>query len=100
MMITVSCHIVGVGSTHRESDSLLTEADLLESGLSLLWSITCQLLSPLILRRVQILLLRWQTMEHGDLIWCPLFRGCLSIEVNAWTAGTFGIVCYIVGVRC
>ena len=30
---------------------------------------------------------------------CPLFRGCLSIEVNGTTVGTFGIVRYIVGVR-
>ena len=29
---------------------------------------------------------------------CPLFRGCLSIEVNGRTVGTFGIACYIVGV--
>ena len=29
---------------------------------------------------------------------CPLFRGCLSIEVNGRTVGTFGIVCYIVDV--
>jgi len=26
---------------------------------------------------------------------CPLFRGCLSIEVNVGTVGTFGIVRYI-----
>ena len=26
---------------------------------------------------------------------CPLFRGCLSIEVNGRTIGTFRIVCYI-----
>ena len=31
---------------------------------------------------------------------CPLFRGCLSIEVNGRTVGTFRIVGYIVGVRC
>ena len=34
---------------------------------------------------------------------CPLFRGCLSIEVNGRTVGTVGtfrIVRYIVGVRC
>ena len=31
---------------------------------------------------------------------CPLFRGCLSIEVNGRTVRTFGIVLYIVGVRC
>ena len=31
---------------------------------------------------------------------CPLFRGCLSIEVNRRTVGTFGIVRYIVVVRC
>ena len=30
----------------------------------------------------------------------PLFRGCLSIEVNGRTVGTFRIVRYIVGVRC
>ena len=30
---------------------------------------------------------------------CPLFRDCLSIEVNGRTVGTFRIVCYIVGVR-
>ena len=31
---------------------------------------------------------------------CPLFRGCLSIEVNGRTVGTFRIVRYIVpGVR-
>ena len=30
---------------------------------------------------------------------CPLFRGCLSIEVNGKTVGTFRIVRYIVGVR-
>ena len=28
---------------------------------------------------------------------CPLFRGCLSIEVNGKTVGTFRIV---MGVRC
>ena len=31
---------------------------------------------------------------------CPLFGGCLSIEVNGRTVGTFRIVRYIVGVRC
>ena len=31
---------------------------------------------------------------------CPLFRSCLSIEVNGRTVGTFRIVRYIVGVRC
>ena len=31
---------------------------------------------------------------------CPLLRGCLSIEVNGRTVRTFGIVRYIVGVRC
>ena len=31
---------------------------------------------------------------------CPLFRGCLSIEVNGRRVGTFRIVRYIVGVRC
>ena len=31
--------------------------------------------------------------------WCPLCRGCLSIEVNGRTVGTFRIVRYIVGVR-
>ena len=31
---------------------------------------------------------------------CPLFRGCLSIEVNGRAVGTFRIVRYIVGVRC
>ena len=30
---------------------------------------------------------------------CPLFRGCLSIEVNGRAIGTFRIVRYIVGVR-
>ena len=30
---------------------------------------------------------------------CPLFRDCLSIEVNGRTVRTFGIVRYIVGVR-
>ena len=30
---------------------------------------------------------------------CPLFRGCLSIEVNGMAVGTFRIVRYIVGVR-
>ena len=30
---------------------------------------------------------------------CPLFRDCLSAEVNGRTVGTFRIVCYIVGVR-
>ena len=29
---------------------------------------------------------------------CPLFRGCLSIEVNGRAVGTFRIVRYIVGV--
>ena len=29
---------------------------------------------------------------------CPLFRGCLSIEANGKTVGTFGIVSYIMGV--
>ena len=31
---------------------------------------------------------------------CPLFRGCLSIEVNGRTVWTFRIVPNIVGVRC
>ena len=31
---------------------------------------------------------------------CPLLRGCLSIEVNGRTVGTFRIVHYIMGVRC
>ena len=31
---------------------------------------------------------------------CLLFRGCLSIEVNGRTVGTFRIVCYILGVHC
>ena len=31
---------------------------------------------------------------------CPLFKGCLSIEVNGRTVWTFRIVRYIVGVRC
>ena len=31
---------------------------------------------------------------------CPLFRGCLSIEVNGRKVGTFGIVRYIAGVHC
>ena len=30
---------------------------------------------------------------------CPLFRGCLSIEVNGMAVGTFIIVRYIMGVR-
>ena len=30
---------------------------------------------------------------------CPLFRGCLSIEVTGRAVGTFRIVRYIVGVR-
>ena len=30
---------------------------------------------------------------------CPLFRGCLSVEVNGRAVGTFRIVRYIVGVR-
>ena len=30
---------------------------------------------------------------------CLLFRGCLSIEVNVRTVGTFRLVRYIVGVR-
>ena len=30
---------------------------------------------------------------------CPLFRGCLSIEVNGRTVGTFRLVRYIMGVR-
>ena len=30
---------------------------------------------------------------------CPLFRGCLSIEVNGRTVRTFGIVRYIMDVR-
>ena len=29
---------------------------------------------------------------------CPLFRGCLSIEVNGKTVGAFRIVRYIMGV--
>ena len=31
---------------------------------------------------------------------CPLFRSCLSIEVNGRTAGTSRIALHIVGVRC
>ena len=30
---------------------------------------------------------------------CPLFKGCLSIEVNGSTVGTFRIVRYIMCVR-
>ena len=30
---------------------------------------------------------------------CPLFRGCLCIEVNGMAVGAFRVVCYIVGVR-
>ena len=30
---------------------------------------------------------------------CPLFRGCLSIEVSGRAVGTFRIVRYIMGVR-
>ena len=30
---------------------------------------------------------------------CPLFRDCLSIEVNGRAVGTFIIVRYIVGIR-
>ena len=30
---------------------------------------------------------------------CPLFMGCLSIEVNGRTVGTFRIVRYIMGVH-
>ena len=30
---------------------------------------------------------------------CPLFRGCLSIEVTGKTVGTFRIVHYIMGVH-
>ena len=30
---------------------------------------------------------------------CPLFRGCLSIEVNGRTVRTFRIVRYVMGVR-
>ena len=30
---------------------------------------------------------------------CPLFRGCLSIEVNGKTVGTFRIVRYTMGVH-
>ena len=30
----------------------------------------------------------------------PLFNGCLSIEVNGRTVGTFRIICYVVGVHC
>ena len=30
---------------------------------------------------------------------CPLFRGCLSTEVNGRTVGTFRIFRYIMGVR-
>lgn len=38
--------------------------------------------------------------ENCGVAGCPLFRGCLSIEVNVGIVGTFGIVCYIVAVRC
>ena len=31
---------------------------------------------------------------------CPLFRGCLSIEVNGRIVGTFRIVHYTVDVLC
>ena len=31
---------------------------------------------------------------------CLLFRGCLNIEVNAWTVGSFEIVHYTVCVHC
>ena len=36
---------------------------------------------------------------HG-VVGCPLFRGCLCIEVNARVVGTFRIARYIVGVHC
>ena len=44
--------------------------------------------------------LGWQKLSVYGVAGCPLFRGCLSIEVNGKTVGTFGIVRYIVGVRC
>ena len=54
-------------------------------------SIVCVQLGP---RKVSVI--PWLYGVAG----CPLFRGCLSIEVNGRTVGTFRTVRYIVGVRC
>ena len=51
-------------------------------------SIVCEQLGP---RKVSVI----RTVAG-----CPLFRGCLSIEVNGRTVGTFRIVCYMMGVGC
>ena len=45
----------------------------------------------------------WYNWDHETcplygLAGCPLVRGCLSIEVNGRTVGTFRIVRYTVGV--
>ena len=39
------------------------------------------------------------TSKTVGVVGCPLRRGCLSIEVNGRTIGTFRIVHYIMGVR-
>ena len=31
---------------------------------------------------------------------CPLFRGCLSTEVNGRTVGTFRIIHHVMGILC
>ena len=68
-----------------------------------------QILQRFLDRGVQILRLG-ELFQRGPCLWqdhencslygvagCPLFRGCLSIEVNGRTVWTFGIVHYIVG---
>ena len=49
-----------------------------------------------------ILLCPWMQTSYAECKDCPLFRGCLSIEVNGKsgrTVGTFRIVHYIMGVH-
>ena len=57
---------------------------------------------PLNWGREVLLVYNWdpQNCPLYGVVGCPLFRGCISIEVNGRTVGTFGIVRYIMGVRC
>ena len=57
---------------------------------------------PLNLGRLVLLVYNWDRencLLYG-VVGCPLFRGCLSTEVNGRTVGAFRIVHYIVGVHC
>ena len=56
---------------------------------------------PLNRGRLVLLAYNWdrENCPLYGVVGCPLFRGCLSIEVNGRAIRTFRIVRYIVGVR-